>query len=75
MQSTPKKTPPARAERAGWQLDEWLPAVSISRAKFYSMPATMRPKSVHLGTRRIIVESPKEYLGRIAALQTSADAA
>jgi len=60
-------------DRAGWPITAWCFATSISRAKFYTLPAPLRPKSVQLGKRHIIIEQPGDWLSRLA--QAQADAA
>ena len=55
------------AEKAGWRPAEWFPAIGISRSAYYALPAERRPKAVKFGTAKVIVESPRDYLARIAA--------
>ena len=59
-------------EQAGYAPSAWCQSASISRAKLYQLPPELQPHSVKLGRRRIIVESPREYLARIAALNAQA---
>jgi hypothetical protein len=56
-------------ERAGWDIPSWCGACDISRAKFYTLSPQMRPRTLKLGKRHIVIESPAEYLGRLAAAQ------
>lgn len=69
----PDQSPQSRfnpaAIRAGWSLDEHSAACNYSRALFYILPEHLRPHSVKLGKRRIIIEPPAEYLARLAASQ------
>lgn len=55
-------------EQAGYAPAAWCQAASISRAKLYQLPPDMQPHSVKLGRRRIITESPRQFLDRIAAM-------
>jgi hypothetical protein len=55
-------------DQAGYAPAAWCELASISRAKLYQLPAELQPQSVKLGRRRIITESPREYLKRIATL-------
>lgn len=52
---------------AGYSLATWAPAANIGRATFYTLPEECRPKSVTIGTRRIIIEAPADWLKRMAA--------
>jgi hypothetical protein len=58
------------ANAAGWCIPQWCAATSISRASFYLL--AQKPKLVKLGTRTVIIESPADYLARIAASQSEA---
>jgi hypothetical protein len=62
--------PKAIATTAGWNIPDWCTSTSISRASFYLL--VERPKTVKLGRRRVVVESPRDYLARIASLQKEA---
>ena len=53
------------AERAGYRLRDWCSFVSIARSTFYTLPPEKQPKSVSVGRRRIIVESPVAWLARV----------
>lgn len=57
--------------RAGYDIKTWCGAVSISRASFYTLPANLRPRTVKLGKRHIVIEAPENYLNRMAALQAN----
>jgi hypothetical protein len=58
--------------RAGSSLDEFCAAVGFCRATYYNLPPELRPRSVLIGRRRIIIEHPPEYLARLAAAQMGA---
>jgi len=53
--------------KAGFAIPEWCLAVGIGRSNFYVLPGQLRPRSVKIGKRHIIIEAPKDYLERIAA--------
>jgi hypothetical protein len=58
--------------RAGWAIPPWCAEAGYSRATLYNLPPHLQPHSVKIRSRRIITESPSEYLARIRALQESA---
>jgi hypothetical protein len=61
-------TEPERStETAGWAITQWCEATSISRASFYLL--SQKPRIVKLGRRTVVIESPGNYLERIAASQ------
>ena len=53
--------------RAGWTVRAWCTATTISRAAYYALPAAIAPRSVTVGRRRIITESPTGWLSRVGA--------
>jgi hypothetical protein len=55
--------------RAGLGLNEFCTAVGYCRATYYNLPLDVRPRSVLIGRRRIIIEQPAEYLARLAGAQ------
>lgn len=57
--------------RAGWRIPKWCEAVSMSRSKYYDLPAEQRPATVKLGKVQIIIEAPADYLRRLAAQQAA----
>ena len=57
------------SNKAGFTVEEWCDAVTISRSAFYMLADNLRPAQVKVGHRRIIVESPDAYLRRLAGLQ------
>jgi len=59
----------ATTDRAGWSIPSYCAACDFSRASFYNLPPELRPRSIKLGKRRIIIEPPAEYLARLAAAQ------
>ncbi|MCA3069429.1 MAG: hypothetical protein ING90_08595 [Rhodocyclaceae bacterium] len=55
--------------RVGFSLTEWCELTSISRPKLYTLPAELRPKTIKIGRRTIVIEAPADYLKRVAATQ------
>lgn len=62
----------AAPDRAGWDAASWCPVANISRALLYKLPPEQQPFSVKVAKRRIIRESPADWLARIAAAQEAA---
>ncbi len=56
-------------DRAGWSVPSYCAACDFSRATFYNLPDDLRPRSLKLGKRRIIIEPPSVYLVRLASAQ------
>ena len=52
--------------RGGWSITNWCRDTTISRASFYLL--AQRPRTVKLGRRTVVIESPQDYLQRIAKL-------
>ena len=55
--------------QAGYSIPAFCKAISISRATFYNLLGDLRPRSVRLNKRLVIIESPQDYLNRLAAAQ------
>ena len=68
------EVPSTMAERAGWSISAYCAACGFSRATFYNLTDEQRPRSLKLGKRHIIIESPTEYLARLATAQEEAAA-
>lgn len=66
--------PEAAIPKAGFSIDEYCAAISYCRATYYNLPPELRPRSIKIGKRRIIVEPPAEYLARLSAAQQAATA-
>lgn len=66
MAANASKTP---EPLAGWAIAPYCAACGFSRATFYNLPAELRPHSVTIGRRRIIIEAPAAYLVRLSAMQ------
>jgi hypothetical protein len=60
--------------QAGWKLYSYCKIISITPQFYYSLPEELRPRSVKLRKRRIIIEPPRKYLERLAAAQEGEDA-
>ena len=58
--------------KAGFSIREWCPAVGMGRSTFYVLPLELRPKTVKLGKKHLVIESPRDYLDRIAAQSKAA---
>jgi hypothetical protein len=58
--------------RAGYPVCQWLAETSISRSYLYALPLEQQPRSIKLGRRRIIIETPRGWLKRIAELSAKA---
>lgn len=59
-------------ERAGWDVSAWCSACGFSRAKYYTLPAGMRPRALKVGARHIVIEQPADFLARLADAQEAA---
>ena len=59
-------------EPAGWSIPAFCASCNFGRASFYNLPDALRPRSVKLGKRHIIIEAPAEYLARLAIAQEAA---
>ena len=61
-----------QVDRAGWSIPSFCEVCNFSRATFYKLPESIRPRSLKLGKRHIIIEPPAEYLARLAEAQEAA---
>lgn len=68
---TDQAQPISLDQSAGWKIAQWCEDTSISRATFYLL--AIKPRTVKLGRRTVVIESPQAYLQRIA--DTSLEAA
>ena len=59
----------AKAEKIKHDVNEFAAQLGASRSFVYSLPPELQPKSVKIGRRRFYIESPPDYLQRIAAQQ------
>lgn len=68
----PRKTAPPKPvdtkHKVGWSPREFSALTSIGRSTVYELPADLRPESIRIGKRIIIVEAPADYLARIRAM-------
>ena len=60
MESTTGST-----SRAAWTVEEFAEGARIHRATFYKIPAELRPASIKIGKRTVIIESPAAWLARV----------
>lgn len=58
--------------KAGWSAIEWAADAGLSRAYVYRLLADDVIRSVKVGSRRIIITPPREYLASLAAAQQAA---
>ena len=61
-----------RSQKAGWQMGEYAELVGFGRSKLYTLPKELQPKSVRVGSRRVVIEPPRAFLRRYAALTSQA---
>lgn len=52
-------------DRAGWRVRDFCAATSLARSTFYALPAEQRPRTIHIGKRRVVVEPPSAWLARV----------
>lgn len=55
-------------QRAGWEVAEWCPNVPIAESSYYALSPDVAPRSVKIGRKRVITESPAAWLTRIAEM-------
>lgn len=54
----------------GMKLSDFVRRLPISESTYHELPPEHRPKSVRLGGSVIVLESPHEFLQRLAAEQS-----
>ena len=54
---------------ASWPVTRWCAIAGIGRTKFYALPPEQRPRSARIGAVDLIIESPTDYLERVAREQ------
>jgi hypothetical protein len=76
MQATPSTEPqvtpstePHAVQKSGFTIKEFCASIGISIAKFYILHDDLKPRTVKLHGRVIVIESPAAYLSRMAELQ------
>lgn len=57
---------------AGFTVNDWCTAAGFGRTTEWALPPELKPRSIRIGTRRIIIEPPAEYHARIFAMQNAA---
>jgi hypothetical protein len=61
------KDPAANAAaKCGWRVSEFAEAVGLCRASIYNLMSIGRLRSVKVGSARVIVTSPSEFLASLA---------
>lgn len=51
----------------GWSISEWLEVIGWSKSKFFALPTDKKPRSVVINRSVTLIESPGQYLARLAA--------
>lgn len=59
-------SPPSKPE---FNLSSWCKAIGCTRAFIYELPPEKQPRTVKIGRRRFVIETPREYLERMASVQ------
>ncbi len=59
----------ASAVQVGFSIAAWVAAAGISRADYYTLPPEIKPTTVNIGKRRIVIEAPAAWLHRVAEMQ------
>jgi hypothetical protein len=58
--------------KAGYPIAAWCEATNISRATFYTLPLEIKPNTVKIGKRHIVIEAPGDFLRRVQSLNAKA---
>ena len=58
--------------REAWKFGSYARAIDKSRSWLYALPPEMQPFSVKFGRNRLITESPRDFLQRLADHQARA---
>ncbi|MPZ47189.1 MAG: hypothetical protein GEV05_28280 [Betaproteobacteria bacterium] len=66
------KTPIAPEFKCGWPLFEYLGIVGFGKSLYYELPEPLRPESILIGRKRVVIEPPPVYLRRLADAQKAA---
>jgi len=64
-----QKSHVVQSNRAGFRIGEFVRACGFSRSTFYNLSKDQQPRSVKIGRARVIIETPAEYLRRLAHVQ------
>ena len=59
-------------EKVGWRLNVWCRMVGINENLFYRLTPDIAPPSAKVGRARIVIESPQDWLQRVARQQAEA---
>lgn len=62
----------AQRDPVAWKPSSFARAIDKSRSWLYALPAELRPRSIKFGRNRLIVESPQNFLRRLAEYQACA---
>lgn len=60
------------AQPSGWHVGPFCRAAGTSKTAIYTMPEHLRPESVAIGRRRVIIEHPADWLRRLKSMQAAA---
>jgi predicted DNA-binding transcriptional regulator AlpA len=64
-----KKANTVQPNQAGFRIKEFSKACGFSRSAFYNLPDDQKPKLVKIGRATVIIETPAEFLQRLALTQ------
>jgi hypothetical protein len=56
-------------KKVGWRVSEWATAVGLCRATVYNLLAEGQLRSVKLGTARIILTPPADFLESLESVE------
>ena len=66
--------PRANTGDSCWSIERWICACDMSRSALYSLwKAGRGPQRVRIGGRTYVLETPREFCGRIALEQSNAE--
>lgn len=63
MPASKKQAPPP--QRAGWRKRHWCESASIGLSTYDDLQDDLKPRSIKIGRRLVITESPADWLERI----------
>jgi len=55
--------------QAGFRVKQFVRACGIGRTAYYTLPKEQKPKTVKIGRAVVIIETPVEFLRRLAEIQ------
>jgi len=66
------KTVSNQREAVAWKFGSFARTIDKSRSWLYALPPNLQPQSIKFGRNRLIVESPQDFLRRLAGHQALA---